>query len=151
MLQLGGDGLFDEPELFYLKASDRTLYQLFFPDLTSHYDQLAHGGFLAEAHSRLSAPLLSIALAMIALVGVLCGQFSRGGYGRRIMIAAAIALIVRLAALGAQAAATDDPELNVLQYALPIVVIVFTSAMLMGRGARRKRLAPGPSVLPAEA
>ena len=83
----------EEPEIYHLKASDRTLRELLFPDLTAHYDQRNVDQFLAEAHARLSAPLLNIALAMIALTGVLVGEFSRQGYGRRIMIAAACAQI----------------------------------------------------------
>jgi len=147
VLQLGR--AFQETELFFLKASDRTLYELFFPDLTSHYDQDNIDRFLAEAHARLSAPLLNVALAMIALAGVLLGEFSRRGYGRRIMIAAAIALVVRLAALAAQAAATDDPELNVLQYALPVIAIMGAWVAMGGRAPRKRRTQLGPSVLEA--
>jgi lipopolysaccharide export system permease protein len=141
------EGVFDEPELFYLKASDRTLFQLFFPDRTAHFDQRNIEQFLAEGHSRLASPLLNIALAMIALVGVLVGEFSRRGYGRRIMWASIIALLVRLSALATQAAAADDPELNALQYAVPLVVIAVCAMMLTGRSARKKRAALGPSVL----
>lgn len=73
------DGVFEEPDLFFLKASDRTLFDLIFPDRTSHYDQQNVPEFLAEAHGRLAAPLLNIALALVALVGVLTGEFSRRG------------------------------------------------------------------------
>ena len=145
VLQLGED--FQEPELFFLKASDRTLYQLFFPDMTSHYDQRNVEQFLAEAHARLSAPLLNLALAMIALAGVLVGEFSRRGYGRRIMIAAILALLVRLLALAVQAAAVDEPDMNSIQYALPLVVMLFAGIAMGGKSARKKRFAAGPSVL----
>src|SRR5262249_13252639 len=97
VLQMGQT--FNEPDLFFLKPSDRTLYELFFPDMTSHYDQRNVPEFLSEAHARMSAPLLSIALAMIALAGVLVGEFRRGGYGRRIAIASIVALLVRLLAI----------------------------------------------------
>jgi len=146
VLQTGAEAI-EEPEYFFLKASDRTLYELFFPDTTSHYDQRNVDQFLAEAHGRLAAPLLNIALAMIALVGVLVGEFSRRGYGRRIMFAAIWALVIRLAALGVQAAAADDPNLNALQYALPIITIIVCGMLLGGRGTRRKRHSLGPSVL----
>lgn len=145
VLQMGA--AIEEPDYFFLKASDRTLYELFFPDRTSHYDQRNVDQFLAEAHARLSAPLLNIALAMIALAGVLVGEFSRRGYGRRIMIAAVLALLVRLLAVGLQAAADENPDLNALQYALPIVVILIAGIILGGKRARRKRLSLGPSVL----
>ncbi|MEZ5956987.1 MAG: LptF/LptG family permease [Hyphomonadaceae bacterium] len=141
------DGVFEEPDLFFLKASDRTLFDLVFPDRTSHYDQQNIPEFLAEAHGRLSAPLLNIALALVALVGVLMGEFSRRGYGKRIMWAAIIALVIRLAALMTQAAAADQPELNPLQYALPLAVIVVAGIMLGGRSARKKRREMGPSIL----
>jgi lipopolysaccharide export system permease protein len=146
VLQMG-TGAIEEPEYFFLKASDRTLYELFFPDKTSHYDQRNVDQFLAEAHGRISSPLLNIALAMIALVGVLVGEFSRRGYGRRIMFAAIWALVVRLGALGIGGAAADNPALNVLQYALPIIVILVCGVMLGGRGTRKKRHSIGPSVL----
>lgn len=141
------DGVFDEPELFYLKASDRTLFDLFFPDRTAHYDQRNINEFLAEAHGRLSAPLLNIALALIALVGVLVGEFSRRGYGRRIMWASIIALVVRLAALVVQAAAANEPQFNPLQYILPLAVIIIAGLMLGGKGSSKKRREMGPSVL----
>ncbi|HJS79898.1 MAG TPA: LptF/LptG family permease [Vitreimonas sp.] len=144
-LQLGED--FQEPEIFFLKSSDRTLYQLFFPDMTSHYDQRNVEQFLAEAHARLSAPLLNLALAMVALAGVLMGEFSRRGYGRRIMVAAIIALLIRLLALAVQAAAVDEPDLNALQYGLPVLVMVVAGFAMGGKTTRRKRLTEGPSVL----
>lgn len=150
VLQLDGNN-FDEPEIFYLKASDRTLLELLMPDLTAHYDQRNVVRFLAEAHSRLSSPLLNISLAMVALVGVLGGQFSRRGYGRRIGIAAVFALVARLASLGVQAAAEDDARMNVLQYVWPIAIILVCGAMLGGKGARKRRHSLGPSVVTAEA
>lgn len=148
-LQLGR--FFEEPETFFLKPSDRYLYDLFFPDMTSHYDQRNVERFLAEGHARLSAPLLNIAMALIALTGVLVGEFSRRGYARRLMVAAACALVVRLAALAIQAAAIDDPRLNALQYVLPIGVSLIAMIMLTGKSPRRKRLEMGPAVTRAAA
>lgn len=145
VLQL--DRMLEEPQDFFLKASDRSLFELFFPDMTSHYDQRNVDRFLAEAHSRLAAPLLDFALAMVALAGVLIGEFSRQGYARRIMIAAVIALLVRMAALAAQAAATDNPDLNAVQYAIPILAALLAAWRLGGRSARTRRQSAGPSVL----
>jgi lipopolysaccharide export system permease protein len=54
---------------------------------------------------------------------VLGGDFSRRGYARRIAIASGVALVVRLAAFGATSSASKDPELNLVQYLLPIFVI----------------------------
>jgi lipopolysaccharide export system permease protein len=137
----------EEQTVYHLKASDRTLLELMLPDLTAHFDQRNVNQFLAEAHARLSAPLLNIALAMVALAGVLVGEFSRQGYSRRIMVAAVCALAVRLLALAGQTAAADDPDLNPVQYAIPLAVIVISSLLLGGRGASRKRHSLGPSLL----
>ncbi|MES1157379.1 MAG: LptF/LptG family permease [Alphaproteobacteria bacterium] len=148
-VQLGQ--FFREPDLFYLKPSDRYLHELFFPDLTQHYDQRNTARFLAEAHARLSAPLLNIALALIALVGVLGGEFSRRGYARRIAIAAVIGLLVRLAAIVLNSAAVNDSALNVLQYVLPVAVALVAGIMLGGKKSRRKRLSEGPAIAGARA
>jgi len=107
---------------YILKPSDRFLAELFFPDRTYFYDQRNADRFLAEGHHRLSSPLLDPALALIALAGLLAGDFSRRGYGRRIAIAAAVALSVRIVALGIQAACVDAPALNPLQYIFPLAV-----------------------------
>ena len=148
VLQMGAT--MDEPELFFLKPSDRSLYDLFFPDRTAHYDQKNVDDFLAEGHARLATPLLNIAMAFVALAGVLLGEFQRGGYARRIMIASVIALVIRLLSVGLQSAASDEPSLNALQYALPIIVILIASAMLTGKSPRKKRHSVGPSVLAGE-
>ncbi len=145
VLQL--DGEVEEAGYFFLKQSDRTLHQLLLPDWTAHYDIQNAQDFQAEAVSRIASPLLSIALAMIALVGVLGGEFSRRGYGRRIMIAGGIALVVRVIPIALQSAAQDEPALNPIQIALPLVVIMVCSVMLAGKRPRRKRVSMGPSVL----
>jgi lipopolysaccharide export system permease protein len=84
---------------------------------------------------------------MIAIAGVLVGEFSRRGYARRIVIAAIVALLVRIVALALQAAAVDEPDLNAAQYALPLLVMMMAGFAMGGKRARRKRLALGPSVL----
>jgi hypothetical protein len=63
------------------------------------------------------------------------------------MWASIIALVVRLSSLITQAAAADEPQLNALQYALPLAVIVVAGLMLGGKSARKKRREMGPSVL----
>jgi lipopolysaccharide export system permease protein len=107
-----------------LKESDRYLPELFYPDLTNYYDNANVDRLLAEGHARIAAPLLNIAMAMIAIYAVLGGDFSRRGYALRIALAAAGALALRLLAFGAVSAGQDDPALNALQYAIPIVAIL---------------------------
>jgi lipopolysaccharide export system permease protein len=141
-LQLG-NFFEEETDNFYLKPSDRYLSDLFFPDMTSHYDQNHTAEFLSEAHSRLSAPLLNIAMTLIALTGVLVGEFNRGGYVRRMMIASGCAMVMRLLALVIQATSVEQSEFNALQYALPLGVSLVCLIMLGGRAPRRRRATPG--------
>ena len=108
-------------EEVHYKNSDRYLHELLFPDLTQELDRHDRKKFLAEAHSRLATPLYNIALMALALTGVIGGSFSRTGYGRRIAIVAATAVVLRIIGFGAQAACDAAPALNVLQYAIPLV------------------------------
>jgi lipopolysaccharide export system permease protein len=110
-----------------LEESDRYLPELFFPDMNNYYDYDNVNLLLAEGHARISAPLLNIAMALLAIFAVLGGDFSRRGYAKRIAVASGAALILRLAAFGAVAAGRDDPALNILQYLIPILVIAVIS------------------------
>ncbi len=125
-----------------LKPSDRFLLELFYPDMTNHFDQRNVARFLAEAHLRLSAPLLNFALALIALSALLVGEFSRQGYGRRLLVASITALVVRLVSLAIQAAAVDEPALNPLQYAFPLAVCAIAGWRLARPSLAAARLKP---------
>jgi lipopolysaccharide export system permease protein len=128
-----------EQKAFVLKETDRYLPELFYPDRTNYYDSANVDRLLAEAHSRLSAPLLNIAMALLAIYAVLGGEFSRRGYARRIAIASAAALLLRLGAFGAVAAAQDDSDLNIVQYLIPTIVIAAVSYAFFIRPDRPAR------------
>ena len=63
------------------------------------------------------------------------------------MIAGGIALLVRVVPIALQSAAQDEPALNPVQIALPLIVILVCSVMLSGKRPKRKRVSIGPSVL----
>jgi lipopolysaccharide export system permease protein len=130
------DGALLASEDFYLKPSDRFLAELVNPDLTNFYDQRNVERLLAEAHYRLASPLMDPALALLALAGLLGGEFSRRGYARRLMIAGVLALVVRLAALAIHRACIDDPSLNPLQYAFPFLVAACAGWVLLSAHPR---------------
>ncbi len=110
-----------EDKLHY-KISDRWLHELVSPDLRHDWERHNRTKMLAEANSRLAAPLYSFTFVMLALAAVVGGQFNRLGYNRRIIYAAAIAGVTRILGFGAQAACDDVAALNVLQYAIPLGV-----------------------------
>lgn len=118
-------------EFFILKPSDRFLGELFYPDRTYFYDQRQISKLLAEGHFRLSSPLYDLALVAIALSALLGGEFSRRGNRTRILVASAAALLVRLGALGIQAIGIESPELNWLQYGVPLVIIGASAAYVL--------------------
>jgi lipopolysaccharide export system permease protein len=126
-----------EADALRLKASDRYLYELFFPDLTSYWDNQNQRPFLAEGHARLATPLLALAMAMIGVIAVVGGPFNRRGYGERLVWATVAALVLRALALAVQDAAGRDPALNPVQYGLPLVVFVVLLTIYLLPGYRR--------------
>lgn len=138
----------DQP--FRYKASDLWLHELFFPNLTLPWEQKNRRHYLAEAHSRLSAPLYNLSFMALALAGVLGGPFSRMGYGRRIARAAAAAVFVRIVGFGVTAGCESLEWLNVVQYLVPLAPIWLSMRSLFRQRIRRYvRLASDqPSILP---
>ena len=118
------------------ETSERYLHELFHPDPNSYWDVRYWDRLIAEGHARLTGPLYALALAMIALVALVSGQFARRGYGSRIFVAVIIGLLVRLGGVGLQSAANKVPLVNIAQYLLPIGVIVVAAFMIDGRMPR---------------
>jgi lipopolysaccharide export system permease protein len=138
-----------DPPLVYV-TSDRFLHELVYPDLRQTWERQNIKSLMAEANARLSTPLYNLTFMALALAAVLGGAFSRLGYGARIYAASAAAGGIRVLGFVANAAAENDPQLNVIQYALPLVC--FIAAMLLvlrqhpARGPRRLPiLAPAPA------
>ncbi|MDB5481643.1 MAG: hypothetical protein JWO83_2696 [Caulobacteraceae bacterium] len=124
-----------KPSVRY-KLSDRYLHELLYPDLRQPWERANARPMLAEAHSRLSAPLYNIAFMFLALTAVIGGPFSRLGYGARIAAVGAAALLARTLGFAAQAASGATPVLNVLQYAIPLGVTLICALILLRPGRR---------------
>lgn len=103
-----------------LKASDRYLHELLYIDTTSYQELNDQEAFLAEANARLTTPLVSIAMALIAVMAVLGGDFNRRGYSRRIVIATAGALLLVIVQLAVQSASRSSVGVNVAQWLVPL-------------------------------
>lgn len=120
-----------------LKSSDKYLHELFFIDRSSYFEMKDRVVYLSEGHARLTTPLLNLAMAMLAVIAVLGGDFSRKGYGRRITILTACALGLVIVQLAVQSASADNPTMNVAQWLVPIAVILFCFWLFLGRTWRR--------------
>ncbi|MAA81295.1 MAG: permease [Hyphomonas sp.] len=117
-----------------LKASDKYLYELFFVDRTNYFELKEIDSLLAEAHSRLTTPLLNIVMTLLAIFAVLGGDFSRKGYSKRIGWATGGAIGGLIVQLVLQSAAANDPALNVLQWLVPLGIIAILSYIYFARG-----------------
>jgi lipopolysaccharide export system permease protein len=135
-----------ETNVHIRETSERYLPELLYPDATQAWDKRYWNRLLAEGHNRLASPLYTIVFALIALVALIGGDFSRRGYSRRIGIAVGAAVLVRLSGVGVQSAASDAPILNVLQYGIPVLVAAICIFLLTPFGAsiieRAKQIAP---------
>lgn len=133
----------DPTAVFFFKESDKYLPELLAPtpgDIARARDAEA---LYAEGHYRLSSPLYSLAFVLIAAAAFFSGDHKRTGYGRAILVAGVVALVLRLAGFAAQAAAADDAALNVIQYFIPLgggAGAIF----LLWRVDRRRHIPPGP-------
>lgn len=112
-----------EPAALHYKESDRWLSELLFPDPGNEWEVGNRLKLLAEAHARLASPLYVIAFMAMALAAVIGGSFSRTGYGRRIAVASAIAIAVRLLGFAAVSACGSNAWLNIIQYLLPLALM----------------------------
>lgn len=131
-----------------LKASDKYLYELVFVDRKNYFENKEADSFMAEANARLTTPLLNIVMALLAILAILGGDFSRQGYGRRIGYATGAAALVLVVQLALQSAAADDPVLNIAQWAVPLGVISALSWIYFRRGRHiGGRPTPGDSLL----
>ena len=136
-------------ELLHYKIADRYLHELLSPDLTQTWEQQNRRKMLAEAHARLATPLYNIAFMALALSAVIGGGFSRLGYGKRIMVACAVAAVARILGIGAQAVCGGMVWLNVLQYAIPVVTAGWAFGQLFRRHSRGSRASAQPMALAA--
>jgi lipopolysaccharide export system permease protein len=132
----------------HYKVSDRYMHELFYPDLSQPWERQNRLKLYAEGHARLAEPLYNIALVVLALGAVLGGNFSRLGYGKRILTAIGVAAIARIAGFGVQAVADDQVWLNLLQYAVPVAAIAWGLGQVFKGPARVKR-SPPVAALPA--
>ncbi len=113
-----------------LKASDRFLHELFWIDRSDYHEKKNRIQFLGEGHTRLTTPLISIAMALLAVLAVIGGNFNRRGYSRRIVWASAGALGIIVVQLVLQSASGDDPNYNIVQWVLPLLIIIILSYIM---------------------
>lgn len=107
-------------DIRWREPQERYVHELFSPEDTPKHQ---HPKLWAEAHQRLSWPLYTPALAMIALAGLLSGQFNRRGQWRRIFASAAVMAATIAVAISLQNIVTRYSALAPLMYAVPLLLM----------------------------
>jgi lipopolysaccharide export system permease protein len=122
------------PQVRWREAGERFIGELFRPgngpDDIRNADKLR-----AEGHRRLVTPFYAIALAMIALAGVISGEFRRRARWRRLAVAGIGAIVFELTALGLGPLVTSVPALAPAYY-LHVIVTLAISAWLIFASAQ---------------
>lgn len=103
---------------------ERFLSELFGPDPEKKWDVDNANRLRAEGHNRLAIPFYNIAFALIAVVGVAGGTFSRRGQGWRLIPAGISVILIRILGFATQNATSSTLAMAFLQYLLPLGTIL---------------------------
>lgn len=114
-VDLGGIG--SERTQRWREPRERYLNELFYPD-DQVLSPVAAAKLRAEAHNRLTSPLLAFAFTLVALTSLLGGEFSRRGQARRIFAAVMVVLGLQSGAIALSNAIVRWPVLIPLPYAI---------------------------------
>lgn len=122
-----------------LRPSEYSVRDLLWPSdemlAAGRYDL---GDFVAEAHYKLTLPLLTVIFPMLALVTILAGGYRRSGFGRRVIVAVSVAVVLQVLTFTTRSRVQSDPALWPLMY-LPILLGLAYVAVLTRRLSRARR------------
>ena len=79
--------------------------------------------FRMEGHDRLTAPLMNLALPLVALALLLGAEFNRRGHTVRILVAVAVIVALEASMIGTKNLGRRIPELTPLIYLCPLATI----------------------------
>lgn len=123
-------GLEGDTQERWRDANERTLPELFHPDLSDKRDRKYKDAFIVDAHLRLLAPLNVLGFALVSLACILLGPFNRRGQGKKVLAAVVIVVALQATHMGLGSAAKKTPSLLPAIYVLTLMPI-FLSAFLM--------------------
>jgi lipopolysaccharide export system permease protein len=112
--------------------NERYLPELLHPNMKIPWERQNRGRLISEGHMRLATPLYNIALPMIAVALLLCGAFNRRGFGMRIIAAVSIAILIRIAGVGAHGIVQKHLSLAFLHYLIPLATVGICALFLGG-------------------
>ena len=124
----------DAPIARFREAQERFLPELFAPPAV--LDDNLRRGFVVEANRRIALPFTVFSFAMIPLVCLLTGEFSRRGQLRRALVAIALALLFQVLDLGVSDLAARWTGAIPLMYAIDLLPFALGFGILAKGGIR---------------
>ena len=126
------------------EPDERTVGQLLKPDLSVQQDADHIHEFRVELHRRVSAPLLTVAFAVIAVIALVMGPVHRRGQGIRLVLIVLASVTLQGLFIAAYNVAGQNSWGIGLMYVLVLTPIVVGGYLLSGWGeAWRRRLMYG--------
>ena len=124
-----------------LKPRDRFFPELIWTDDQNFYEARNKNEFSSEVHSRLTSPLLNLAMVLLALWAILGADYDKLGYTRRVIQATIFAILLIILHIVAASEGKNDPALNIVQWLIPIgTVSLLSERYLRGRKSVLKKL-----------
>lgn len=127
-------GLEGEAQERWREASERTLPELFRPDMNDKRDRKNKDAFIVDAHLRLLAPFNTLGFALVALSCILLGPFNRRGQTRKILLAVIIVIALQAGEMALGNAARKQPLLLPALYVLAFAPVFICAFLLHLRG-----------------
>jgi lipopolysaccharide export system permease protein len=100
--------------------------------------------YIAEAHWKLVLPLLALLYPLVAVVTLLAGPYRRGGFGKRIVAAIALGVVLHSITLFSRTRVQDEGELWPIMYSGFALGLIYIAVLVwrLNRGRRAPRGAP---------
>lgn len=119
------------------EPSERFLGELFWPG-DSDADRYYANKLKAEGHQRIATPLLAMTFTLIALAGLLSGEFNRRGQTKRLLMTVGCIAAVQAAAFGFLNLTAKNPAFTPLVYLNVFLPAIAASYVLLLDPRRRR-------------
>lgn len=127
-------GLEGETQERWRDAGERTLFELFTPNMNDKRDRKNTDAFYVEGHLRILAPFNTLSFALVALACILLGPFNRRGQGKKVLTAVIVVVALQAASMGLGNAAKKTPSLLPVMYLLTFTPILISAFLMHIRG-----------------
>lgn len=112
-------------------SRELTVLELFDVESNANIPERDYPKFIVEGHKRLISPLVSLAFALIAVVCLFSGGFTRRNQNRRVIVATCTMLILQITILGVENVSARNLVFVPVMYGVIIVPVVIGIVMLL--------------------